>query len=411
METVTKKTPVVLLTGWDTARADELAAPGTVVVHHDLSGLAEGLVVRTETTLSAGQAGDMPQRQALDTRIAVLELAHGCVSCTLRKDLLPLLRALHRRPGVERIVLRLDPVLEAEAIAHAVEHVVVSMAGETGAAASRSDIPDGPAGLDVEIAAVVGFVGEGWLDDALGDADLADRFATTEDDERTVAQLAVGHVQWADAVVVSDSPDPARLRAVVRRLAPGVPICRESVPLPRVLERAVGSARVGGAGPWAPLLAGAPPLEPDGDVALLDFAATRPFHPGRLHEAVDTLLDGVVTARGRVWLATSPDAMLWLESAGQGLRVGVAGSWDDCPDPLVWDEGRGNRHTSLVVLTAGADPGVVRRVLAWALVTDGELEHPGEWARWEDPFGGFHVDPCTEPALGTRESVDERTAE
>ncbi|GHF51047.1 G3E family GTPase [Amycolatopsis bartoniae] len=37
-----------------------------------------------------------------------LELAHGCVSCTLREDLLPLLRRLAGMPEVARIVLRLD---------------------------------------------------------------------------------------------------------------------------------------------------------------------------------------------------------------------------------------------------------------------------------------------------------------
>jgi G3E family GTPase len=49
---------------------------------------------------------------------------------------------------------------------------------------------------------------------------------------------------------------------------------------------------------------------------LVEFTATRPFHPERFHEAIDVLLEGVVTARGRIWLATQPDEALWLESAG-----------------------------------------------------------------------------------------------
>ncbi|WP_344996006.1 GTP-binding protein, partial [Tsukamurella soli] len=208
METVTKKTPLVLVTGVGAAvRAAELAAPGTVVLHHDLTGVAEGLVVRTETTW----LGDRP-----DQRISVVALAHGCVSCTLREDLLPLLRTMHRRSGVTRIVLALDPVLEAESVCDAIDHVAVDMVGEV----------CGPAGRDVEVVAVIGIIDAAtWLDDALGEEEVGERYPTSSDDDRTLAQLALAQVAYADAVVVAgDAPDPARLRAVVRRLAPGVPI-------------------------------------------------------------------------------------------------------------------------------------------------------------------------------------------
>ncbi len=59
------------------------------------------------------------------------------------------------------------------------------------------------------------------------------------------------------------------------------------------------------------------------------WSSTRagPFHPGRLHEAIDDLLDGVVRVRGRAWLASQPDAVVWIESAGGGLGVGNAGRW------------------------------------------------------------------------------------
>jgi hypothetical protein len=47
--------------------------------------------------------------------------------------------------------------------------------------------------------------------------------------------------------------------------------------------------------------------------------------PRGLHEAIDVLLDGVVRARGRLWLATRPESVLWLASAGGGLELGHAG--------------------------------------------------------------------------------------
>ena len=141
----------------------------------------------------------------------------------------------------------------------------------------------------------------------------------------------------------------------------------------------------------------------------MEFTATRPFHPERLHEAIDVLLDGVVTARGRAWVATQPDEALWIESAGGGLRVASAGKWLAAMTPveqdrvdttrramaaLRWDEQFGDRDTSLVVLVHQADPTEIDRTLQWALVSDDEMTNPAQWATWTDPFGQWHEDPC-----------------
>jgi G3E family GTPase len=162
---------------------------------------------------------------------------------------------------------------------------------------------------------------------------------------------------------------------------------------------------------FSPLLRGEPPLDEDCGVRLFEFTAHRPFHPQRLHDAVDVLLDGVVMSRGRVWLASRDEDVMWLESAGGGLRVASAGRWLAAMSPaelaaapttrralaaLSWDERFGDRHTSVVVLAHAADPAEIDRMLRWALVTDDELAAPGEWSGWADPFGTVHVDPCGE---------------
>jgi len=113
---VASRTPLILVAGRggpteQTAHA--LLRPGTIVVRHDLADIYEGVVRRTLTTTD-------------DERETILELAHGCVSCTLRKDLLPLLRRLHERSTVDRIVLLLDPLIEPEALCWAIEHHVVA---------------------------------------------------------------------------------------------------------------------------------------------------------------------------------------------------------------------------------------------------------------------------------------------
>jgi hypothetical protein len=49
----------------------------------------------------------MLQHGVLTTRETGLELAHGCVSCTIRNDLMVFLRQLHRRDDVDGIVVHL----------------------------------------------------------------------------------------------------------------------------------------------------------------------------------------------------------------------------------------------------------------------------------------------------------------
>lgn len=401
-----QRTPVVLVSGWAGATrqsARSLLVEGTVVVHHDLAEVQEGVVRRTLTT---------PDGE----RTSILELAHGCVSCTLREDLLPLLRKLSVRSHVRRIVVEMDRMLEPEALCWAIEHVVVS--GVVGQI-------DGPAGRDVRIEAVVTCLDAStWLDDATGDDTLEDRGVistggiSSNADERTVAQLVVGQVEFADALVISgDPPDAwqhAKLTAILARLAPRAPISwipnDAAANVTGLLALLAPDARRGEViDAFGPLLRGQPTLSADAGVALVEFTADRPFHPARLHEAFDVLLDGVVTVRGRVWVATQPDAALWLQSAGGGLRIAHAGKWlvamtpeqQEATDParramaaLRWGERFGDRDTSLVVLVHAADPSVIDRTLQWALVTDDELRCESEWASWSDPFGHWHEDPC-----------------
>lgn len=385
--------------------AGELAEPGTVVVRHDLGELREGVVRRT--VHSEGRES-----------VTVLELAHGCVSCTLRADLLPYLCQLAQRDSVRRIVLALDPAFEAEAVCQAIENVVVT--GVHGRV-------DGPAGRTVRVEAVLTCVdARDWLADATGDESLADRGLVTTDDERTVAQLAVGQVEFADAVIAFetgavDPLDQARMEAVLERLVPIAPVLWVADPdgchggdLRSLLDQIPTDARRGRTyDAHAPLLRGEPPLDTEHGVTLIEFATDRPFHPERLHSALDVLFEGVVSARGRIWLATQPDDVVWLESAGGGLRVGGAGRWlaamteDELAqaDPdrramagLRWHEDFGDRDISLVVLVHDADPDEIRQALHWALVDETELRlvqrAPERVAEWEDPFGQWHEDPC-----------------
>jgi CobW/HypB/UreG, nucleotide-binding domain len=187
------RTPVMLVAGQGDTEAVVralLRRPGTLVVEHRFDG---HVVRRTVITLRHG---------VLTSAETILELAHGCVTCTIRNDLLVLLRQLHRRDDVDRIVVHLAPWLEPEPICWSINHVRVRVG---------PGYIDGPAARDVEIAAVLTCIdSRRWLAQALGDDEL--------DDGRTVAQVVVGQAEFADVLVLTD-PEPATL-AVLRRLAP-----------------------------------------------------------------------------------------------------------------------------------------------------------------------------------------------
>ncbi|MFS8097536.1 GTP-binding protein [Lentzea alba] len=331
-------TEVVLVAGFtdhDVADALWLASPDSVLVRHDLSGLADGVV-----------------RRWIDGRLTELTLAHGCVSCTLRLDLLPLLEELNGR-----VVVHLDPALEPEAVCFALSET------------------------DIRVEAVITVVdSDTWLADATGSDTLADRgLGAAEEDERTVAQVVVGQAEFADALVLTGT-DPL-LTAVLDRLNPLAP--RQdlaALDVTSLLAAIPVNARRGRFDDgFGSLLYGKPTLESACGVSVVHFSERRPFHPMRLHKAVDVLLEDVVRTRGRVWVASQPEEALWLESAGGGLRVGNLGPWPAAPSQ------------ELVVITTSASPEVITAALREAVVTDEELALMDE-LEFVDPFGEWHED-------------------
>jgi len=376
------RTPVVLVAGQgdsDRVAGTLMATPGTVVVGHEY----DGQVVRRWVSIM--------RNGELSTTEWPLELTNACVCCTTRNDLLVLLRRLHRREDVTRIVVLLAPWSEPESICVAINDVRVHLG---------PGYIDGPAGRDVRIDAVVTTVdSDSWLNQAVGSDEL--------EDGRTVAQVVVGQAEFADVLVLSQ-PDATTL-SVLRRLAP---LARITVGIDRV-EQALAhldpkTRRGRRRDAHDPLLAGQPPLDPAGEVTLMEFTARRPFHPQRLHAAIDVLLDGVVRTRGRAFVANRLDDVMSIESAGGGVLVEHAGTWLAAMGPnelahtdperralaaMGWNDRFGDRHISMAVLVCGGQPAEIDSALRGALLTDHELARPGEWSQYPDPFGDCHADP------------------
>lgn len=244
-------------------------------------------------------------RRWVDGVVTDVDLLHSCVSCTVREDLRELLRQFEGHT----VVLHLDPLLEPDAV--------------------RRNL-----GVGVECVITV-IDAESWLDDALGDASMVS-------DQRTVAQVVVAQVEAADVLVLQGDADERTL-AVLDRLAPGAHRCTPETVVVRSSTR--------------PRMI---PLTPDCGVSTAVFTSDRPFHPARLNDALDSLLDGtVVRSRGRLWVADEPDLALHLESAGGGLHVGEGGPRD-------------GRTTQIVAITVG-EPDGITKAFGEALLTDDEL--------------------------------------
>jgi len=377
------RTPVLVVAGQgdtDGVVMALLRKEGTTVVRHRFDG---HVVQRSLTSLRNGTPV---------TTESVLELCHGCVSCTIRNDLLKLLRRMHRWEDVERVVVHLAAWLEPQPICWAINHVRVLLG---------PGFIDGPAARDVELAAVVSCLDTWqWLEQALSDQEL--------NDGRTLAQVAVGQAEFADVLVVDQLDQPTL--AVLRRLAPRASLVREHDRVEKAVASLEDCARRGRCDdPLGPLLIGQPPLDFVGEVGVVEFGADRPFHPQRLHEALDVLLSGVVRTRGRIWLANHPTMVMCLESAGGGLRFNSGGKWLAAMSEaeiagvdqqrralagLFWDSRYGDRHTSLVAIACGARPEDIRRELEAALLTDAEMADPDQWRHYADPFGDWHEDLC-----------------
>jgi len=378
-----------------------LSQPGTAVLGHDLSEVSAGRVHRRLRTAPPAEA----EREPLASDVSVaLPLAHGCLWCTLREDVLPLIRVLARRPDIRRVVLHLDPLLEPERVCRSVLYPLLDAAGH-----------------NVRLAGVITVIDPvHWLDDALGDEDLIGRgFAAPPDDERTLAQLVVAQAEFADLIVYTGrqrDPDArwrlGRANAVLSRLAPLAP--RVSLSQLRPADPLAGLPAAARRGrpesPHAPLLRGQPDLDEDLGVRMLLFSDPRPFHPTRLHDAIDVLLDGVVRCKGRLWLASRPEATLWLETAGGGAELGQVDQWLAAGDrdawagadpehqaaaALRWHPRFGDRAQELAILTCDANAEEIGRGLRAALLTDAELD-AGEkaWARYPDPFDFQRAETC-----------------
>ncbi|GAB2577984.1 cobalamin synthesis protein CobW [Paractinoplanes abujensis] len=378
------------------ARVLLLADPALVLLSHDLSGVRDGVVRRSVRDAA----------RVLEN--AQTRLVHGCVSCTLREDVLPALVRLARdRPGRD-IVLALPAVVEPEALAAA------CAASPAVSEAVRFD-----SFVTVVEAASV-------LDDLSSAERLRDRgLHSSGNDRRRVADVVSRQIEFADTLLVWDRPgnDPfttGRVDSLLHRLAPwAVHVRVGSTPSINVTALSASLRQRDRHDPGVPgiltrAMCGFPIgiHDPDGEygVNAMLFRSHRPFHPARLHEALASIAGEALRGRGQTWIASQPDTVIGWESAGGGIVLGGLGRWlaalpeDRWPEAnglrrlaadVGWDPYYGDRQTVLSLVGLNMDVDRTSRRLTACLLDDTELS-AGEdaWRTLPDPFAGL-LTPAT----------------
>jgi G3E family GTPase len=393
-----RRSAVTVLAGFSPAATEAVARillvadPELALIQHDISAVHAGVVRRTVRTAT----------QVLENE--VVELAHGCVSCTLREDVLPtLVRTGRRRPG-GALLLTLPPAIEPEAVAAACAGCAVDGAPVTDTVRFDSYV------TVVEAAAI--------LADLASTDDLRHRdLHAADNDHRGVADVAISQIEYADTIVTWGSPDhdpldAARLKVLLSHLAPWAVQLR--IGDTSRLDCTAIAARLRSTGRHNPRTPGmaARALEgfpigihqprDDHGVGSVLFTSRRPFHPQRLHDALDDLSGEALRGRGQFWLASQPDTALGLEAAGGGVGMGPLGHWlaalptdrwTEAGDyrrmtaDLNWDPYYGDRHTALAFIGLHLDADALTGRLTDCLLTDAELADGFDaWRLAPDPF-------------------------
>ncbi|TCO15358.1 G3E family GTPase [Kribbella steppae] len=359
--------PVTVLTGVDepfrAAVAGNLlaaAGPSGVLVDYDVSGLADGSVVRIART-----AGGVINRE-------VIRMGHPCVSCAMRGSLVALLVSI---AAVERY-----------------DVAIVSMPGAGDTQALAEEIARDAAD-ELRVDAVVTTVDAGtMIDDLTGDQLIQDRgIPTAAEDGRAIAEVITHQLEYANVAVLSS--DDETVRALVQAINPQLLIRTTPAGLLGVRLHDPDAAET-----WTEPGSISAPVE-GGPVRTLVWQSDRPFHPERLYDALEDLVAGTARGRGTVWLATQHRNRLSWDSFGTNISIGVLGPWlADLPadrwsgvgqqhqarSALEWHPEYGDRASYLSITGIGLDIRELRERLDGCVLRADEAVHP-----LTDPFAPY----------------------
>ena len=391
-----KRLPVTVLAGF-------LGAGKTTILNHALcnrDGLRVAVLVNdmSEVNIDADLIRDGGADLSRTTETLV-ELSNGCICCTLRDDLLGEVRRLAAEKRFDYLLIEATGIAEPLPIA-----ATFSFRDEKGAA--LCDV----ARLDTMVSVVdaANLLRDYSSTDLLRDlGEVRD-----DDDQRTLVDLLVEQIEFADVVVINKiSEVTAETRETLRRtvaaLNPDARVIETDfghLPLSSILDTGLFSEAKSARHPlWHKELYGwgdhVPETEEYG-ISSFVYRARRPFDPSKFEKFLAQEWPGLIRAKGHFWLATRPDWIGLLSIAGVQRRTEAKGlwwvtvpraNWPSYPQfrsllDRNWSTVWGDRRQELVFIGAGLAENAIRAVLDDCLVGHESGFDPQLARNMRDPF-------------------------
>jgi G3E family GTPase len=391
-----QRLPVTVLSGF-------LGAGKTTVLSHILnnrSGKKVAVIVNDMSEVNIDASIVQNEVSLNRSEEKLVEMSNGCICCTLREDLLLEVTKLARDGRFDYLVIESTGISEPLPVAE-----TFTFADEDGK--SLSDV----AVLDTMVTVVdaVNFLKDYEAAQYLQDSGES----LGEEDERSVADLLVDQVEFADVILISktdliDASELERLTAILKTLntsARILPIEQGQVDIDQILNtRLFDFERAQQAPGWLKEMRGEHvPETQEYGISSFSYQARLPFHPEKFYQLLHNTerFGKLIRSKGYFWLATRPEFAGQWSQAGGIARYGFAGMfWKAIPKDRwpedhefiesienKWVEPFGDMRQELVFIGQQLDKEAMTRALNDCLLSEEEvLKGKRYWKTLNDPF-------------------------